>query len=451
MKDTRIMTIRIWRRFCLSIVKVFYRRFEINGHENLMSDRGVILCANHVNALADPVIVQASTTKLVRPLARSGLFNKPLLGHWLRMIGAVPIFRPGDKGSSVAKNRDSFARCYELLAKQQTLIIFPEGQSHSDSHLHRLKSGAARLTLGAVEANGTAPAVIPVGLNFSRKGNFRGDVLVNFGVPIDLTMPDEMTSRQTVREVNKRITLGLQAVTINADSWEDVDLVRRLERFFALRRGKVRKANLSQQFSALQRLIDGQQLLREREPEQLRSVVLKLRDYERLCRYFGVKDYHLTLKYRPWFLLLHSLRILLTVLVGLPLVVFGMINSGIPYLLTRHGAPRVAKAKDQYDTAKILLGSGFFALFWGLQITAVYQWFGFRWMLVYIAALIISTLAALRLHKRYGQIMEDVRVFVMLVRKNELKQYLLQKRREIEVALAKLVRTAKQLANQSER
>jgi 1-acyl-sn-glycerol-3-phosphate acyltransferase len=398
--------------------------------------------------LADPVIVQASTTRLVRPLARSGLFNTPLLGAWLRTIGAVPIYRPGDKGGDARKNKDSFARCYELLAERQTLIIFPEGQSHSDSHLHHLKSGAARLTLGALEANNKAPAAIPVGLNFSRKGRFRGDVLVNFGEAIDLTMPDDLSPRQTVREVNKRITAGLKAVTLNADSWEDVDLVRRLERFFALRRGKVRKANLSQRFSALQRLIDGQQLLREHAPEQVRSAIYKLRAYERLCRRFGVKDYHLTLKYQPWFLLVHSLRMLLTVLIGLPLVVFGLINSGLPFFLTAYLTPRFAKAKDQYDTTKILLGGGLFALFWGLQITAIYQWFGIKWMIIYIVVLLISTALAVRMRGRYGQITEDIRVFFMLLRKSELKQYLLDKRREIEVALAKLVRKAKQLSNQ---
>ena len=364
---------RSWQRFCKIVVKIFYRKFEVAGLENIPDDRGIVLCANHVNALADPVIVQASTELVARPLARSGLFDKPLLGWWLKNLGAIPIFRPGDKGSDIRKNKDSFSRCYELLAEGETIIIFPEGQSHSDSQLHRLKSGAARLTIGAIDANDAAPAVLPVGLNFSRKGNFRGDVLVNFGEAIDLEMPAEFTPRQTVREVNKRITEGLKAVTINADSWDDVDLVRRLERFFALRRGKIRKGSLSQRFSALQRLIDGQQLLREHEPELMRAVVHKLHAYERLCERFGVKDYHLTLSYRPWFIVAHSVRIVLTLLIGLPMVIFAIINGGIPYALTGYFSKRLAKGEDQFDTTMILLGGLLFSVFWGIQVYLVYH------------------------------------------------------------------------------
>ncbi len=448
MKDDLNMATRVWRHFCSLVVKVFYRQFEIVGADRVPEDKGVILCANHVNALADPVIVQASTPKLVRPLARSGLFDKPLLGHWLRMIGAVPIYRPGDKGSSVLKNKDSFARCYALLAENQTIIIFPEGQSHSDSHLHRLKSGAARLTLGALEANDMLPAVVPVGLNFTRKGHFRGDVLVNYGAPIDLELPAGLSPRQTVREVNKRITEGLQAVTLNADTWEEVDLVRRLEKFFALRQGKLRKASLSQRFSALQRLIDGQQLLREHEPEQVRNVIQKLHAYERLCQRLGIKDYHLTLKYRPWFLFVHSMRILITVIIGLPMVIFAVLNSGLPYYLTGFLVPRVAKGQDQFDTSKIVIGGLLFTFFWGIQTFGIYHWLGLRWMLIYIAALLVSAAFAIRTQHRYTQILEDIRVFIMLVRKTKLKDYLLEKRREIEVTLAKLVRMAKKLANQ---
>jgi glycerol-3-phosphate O-acyltransferase/dihydroxyacetone phosphate acyltransferase len=317
----------IWQSFCGAVVKVFYRRFEISGAEHLPEEKGLILCANHVNALADSVIVQASTRKVIHPLARSGLFQNILLRPWLKLMGAVPIYRPGDKRADVKKNKDSFARCYEILAEHETLIIFPEGQSHSNSQLHLLKSGAARLTLGALDVNREAPVVIPVGLNFSRKGRFRGDVLVNFGKPIDMDFPEGISPRQTVRVVNKRITAGLKTVTINSDSWDNIDLVRRLERFFALRRGKIRRGNLSQRFSALQRLISAQQLLRKHELEKLQAVTHQLRAYERLCRHFGIKDYHLTLNYRPWFILVSSLRILFMLVVVFPLVVFALITA----------------------------------------------------------------------------------------------------------------------------
>lgn len=446
--ETKSSIVTSWKAFCKLVVKLFYRKFEVTGINHLPNDRGIVLCANHVNALADPVIAQAATDKLVRPLARSGLFQQPLLGWWLRQLGAVPIYRPGDKGSNASQNKDSFARCYELLYEAQTLIIFPEGQSHSDSHLHRLKSGAARLTLGALEANGIAPAVIPVGLNFSRKGHFRGDILVNFGAPVDFDLPEGLTPRQTVREINNRITLGLKAVTINADSWQDVDLVQRLERFFAHRQGKIRKRNLSQRFSAFQRLLDAQQLLRKHEPKKLNAVIHKLRAYERLCKRFGVKDYHLTLQYQSSFVILQSMRILLLLTIGLPLTLFGLLNSGTPYLLTRVLVKKLAKSKDQYDTSKIIIGGGLFLLFWGAQIAVMYYWFGLNWSLIYLISLIISATVALRMRGQTQFIKEDIKVFFLLVRKKKVKQFLIEKRQEIETKLAQLIKVARHLSGQ---
>ncbi len=438
----------LWQWFCRTVVQIFYRQFEVAGLENLPHDRGVILCANHVNALADPVIVQASTATMIRPLARSGLFDTPLLGSIMNAIGAVPIYRPGDKSGRVAKNLDSFSRCYELLSENQTLIIFPEGQSHSDPRLHGLKSGAARMALGAIAANGVAPVVVPVGLIFSRKGRFRGDVLVNYGLPVDLSLPDEVQSKSAIRLINERITEGLTNVTINAASWGEVDLVRRLERFFALRHGTHRKANMSQRFQALQRLIDGQQLLQAHEPDRVRSVLNQMRQFERLCQRFGIKDYHLTLKYRPWFVVVQMIRMLLAILIGLPLMVLGIINGAIPFMLTRYLSQRLARGKDQRDSAKIALGGGLFSLFWGLQLGVIHTLWGWLWALGYGVLLLISAAVWLRMRGRYGRIFDDVKVFLLFFRKGELKPYLLAKRHEIEVELASLVRLARRLDRQ---
>ena len=190
--------LRVWKRFCRLVVRVFYRELEITGLENIPKNTGLLLCANHVNALVDVVVLQASTNKDLRPLARSGLFLNPFLKPILNMIGAVPIYRHNDPGSDTTQNQDSFVKCYELLAENETIIIFPEGQSHSDPNINKLKTGAARIALGAKENNNKAPVVIPVGLTFSRKGKFRSDVLVQYGTAIDLSTPETLDSFESV-------------------------------------------------------------------------------------------------------------------------------------------------------------------------------------------------------------------------------------------------------------
>lgn len=436
---------RIWHRFCKLVVKVFYRNFEVSGTENIPSNTGLLICANHVNALIDVVVLQASIKKDLRPLARSGLFLNPFLKPILNLIGAVPIYRRNDPDSDTSQNQDSFSRCYEILNHKQTIIIFPEGQSHSDPHINKLKTGAARIALGAKKANNEPPAVIPVGLTFSRKGKFRSDVLIQYGEPIDLNVTDDADSFENVEIVTDRIKHALAQVTLNADSWQDLYLITRLEKFFALRRGKYRKGELKQRFQVLQRLIEAQRLLRVYEPEKVRSIVNQLRGFERLCKCCGIRDYHLTINYRPILVAIYVFRLLIILFIGLPFAIWGVINNFIPYQLTRDTSRMVAKGPDQYDTASVSFGLFFFLLFWSSQTYLVYKYFSTTAAMFYLASIIISAPFALKLRKEYHIIIDNIKIFFLFTRKKQLRIYLETKRKEIEVELARLVRIIKRL------
>ena len=335
-----------WKKFSRFVVKFFYRQFEVTGQEHIPNDVGIIFCVNHVNALIDALVLQASTTKDVRPLARSGLFNNPILKPVLNMIGAVPIYRRKSENTDTSKNQDTFAKCYELLAENETLVIFPEGQSHSDPYLHDLKTGVARMALGALKKNGVAPAVIPVGLTFVRKRAKRTEVLVHYGKPVDLEVPKEMNDYDAAHLITDRVKRGIEAVTLNAPSWKDIDLVSRLERFFSMRHGKRRTATLKQRFQSLQRLIEAQDLLKEHEPDKVRSLVSQLRMFERLCNVCGINSYHLAINYRPMLLILYTLRTLGIVMLGFPIALWGIINSYIPYKITALISRKVCKGVD---------------------------------------------------------------------------------------------------------
>jgi 1-acyl-sn-glycerol-3-phosphate acyltransferase len=437
---------KVWQAFCRLVVRVFYRRFEVVGSENLPLGQGIILCANHVNALADAVVIQAATTKAIRPLARSGLFGNPLLKPVLGLIGAVPIYRRGDPGVDVSHNRDTFERCYELLAQGETLIIFPEGQSHDTPRLMALKTGAARLALETIQTTGIEPALIPTGLTFPEKGEFRSSVLVQFGKPIDLTRAEQCSDEQRVNELTDCIRQGLEAVTLNAESWEEVNLITRLERFFALRHGKYRHRNLHQRLRAQQRLIDAQRLLRVFEPDRVRALISQLKQFEKICSYCGVKDYQLTIEYRPTLIVLYLLRMLWMALIVFPVVVWGMVNSYIPYKLTKHLSRHFAKGINQSDTTKMVLGLVLFALFWTVQSYLVLHYLGLVWMVGYILTLIVSSTLALMVRGELRRIRENIRVFLLFLRRRELKQYLQQKRQELEQELAHMVRIAKRLS-----
>lgn len=435
---------RIWKQFCILVVKVFYRQYEVVGLERLNMDNPVLLCANHANALADAVVLQAISPRLIHPLARSGLFKNPVLWPVLKLIQAVPVYRRQDNGADIAKNQDSFERCYELFDNNGVLLIFPEGQSHSDPSLRSLKTGAARVVLGASDAGRQVPVVLPVGLNFSDKGRFRSTVFIKIGEPIATDQFLARGDKNQIKSLTRAIYRGLDDVTLNVDSHEELDFIKSLERFFALRHGKYRQRSLGLRFRALKKLAKAEKRLNELYPEKMRDIKRRLLNFERMCRNWDIRDYHLTLNYKPALVTRFILRSLGILLIILPLGIWGIINSYIPFVLTRSLATRFAQGVDQYDTAKMVIGLFLFALFWGAQTTYVAAVFSEKLALYYALGLIPSVAAAIMLRNERRRILENIRVFFLFVRKRKLRRYLEVRRQELEQELAHLVRIIKQ-------
>ena len=69
------------------------------------------------------------------------------------------------------------------LASGGTLGIFPEGGSHDQTDLLPLKAGIALIAYSALEKDGLAIPIVPVGLNYFRGHRFRGRVIVEYGRP----------------------------------------------------------------------------------------------------------------------------------------------------------------------------------------------------------------------------------------------------------------------------
>lgn len=433
-----------WRTFCRALVAVFYRRVELDGIERVPAAGPLLLCANHADALADAVIVQATMPRPVHPLARSGLFEHAALRPLLAAQQAVPIYRRQDSGSDTARNEESFARCHELLARGEALLIFPEGQSHSDPRLRPIKTGAARLALGALERNGTPPALLPIGLTFGRKGRFRSSVLVRIGEPVAVAVRAGESAEDAVRRTTAALQRGLESVTVNVDSPAELELLQRVRRFFAFRhRGGDRERRLANRLRALHHVQEVHRWTRELAPAETEALARRLRRFERLCDRYGVEDYGLTVRYTPWVVARFLGRTLFFGLVVLPLAAWAIVNSVVPYFATRFAARRLARGRDQHDTAKMLLGMGFFALFWGAQSALVFLRWGLWPALAYAASLPATAAMALAISRERERVVENVRMFLVFGRGGELRRYLVGRRRELEIEIARLVRRAK--------
>ena len=228
-----MLAYRILTWFLRIVTRVFFRQVEVAGLEHVPTIGPVLFAGNHPNSLIDPILIITTCGRKVHFAAKDTLFKGRIMRAILRGLGAVAVARRDDHaGEDTGRKTDNdaaFANMFAVLGAGDALGIFPEGLSHDESQLARLKTGAARLALGGAVRTQRTIAVVPCGLTFIHPKRFRSRVLVQYGAPLMIgpsaTTPDE------VRALTGEIDAALRRLTINAPDWETVralDTVRRL-------------------------------------------------------------------------------------------------------------------------------------------------------------------------------------------------------------------------------
>src|SRR5438309_9990466 len=124
-----------------------YHRFEIIGHENLRTNRSLVIVANHCSHLDALCLLAAlPLRKLHRafPAAASDYFFQSVPRLWIAavIVNALPFARQ-------MRVRQSLSLCEQLLINPGTiLIIFPEGTRSTTGELREFKSGIGALVAG---------------------------------------------------------------------------------------------------------------------------------------------------------------------------------------------------------------------------------------------------------------------------------------------------------------
>jgi 1-acyl-sn-glycerol-3-phosphate acyltransferase len=85
-----------------------------------------------------------------------------------------------------SSNRSSFEACHRVLAAGHAVAIFPEGTTHDRLQLAPIRTGAARIALGARASGVEGITMVPVGILYESKFKLRSRALVRIGEPIDL-------------------------------------------------------------------------------------------------------------------------------------------------------------------------------------------------------------------------------------------------------------------------
>jgi 1-acyl-sn-glycerol-3-phosphate acyltransferase len=190
-------------------------RQDWSGGEHLPRDGGFIVAANH-NSEVDAFMMAHYLVDHGCPplfLAKSSLFEVPLLGRALHALGQVPVYR------GTARAHDALRAAEEAVRRGACVAIMPEGTLTRDPDLWpmRARTGVGRLALA------TRAPVIPIAqwgpqallAPYARRptGLFsRHTMHVKAGPPVDLSdLYGRESQPAALREATDRVMAAITA------------------------------------------------------------------------------------------------------------------------------------------------------------------------------------------------------------------------------------------------
>jgi len=401
----------------------------------------VLVIANHPNSLMDALIVMKIAGRRVRPLAKAPLFEDALVGHMLKGLGALPVFRPQDHPGETWKNEGTFKAAETALLQGEAVLIFPEGLSHSEASLARMKTGAARIAFATEEAAGwqLGLRVLPVGLTYHRKHAIRGRVAVAVGESFDVARWREARGENewdAVESLTDVMREALEKVTLNLPTQEDRALLEAAETLYAAEKGLTRpraREKLAPRLPRLQRFAEALAWLHIADPELYEQLGAEVRRYREHLELLGVKEGEVPERF-------HLLRVVryaavqgLALVIGLPLAIAGTIIWYLPYKSPRLSLNLYRPEYEAVASLKLATALLAFPTIYILYVAAAWWIGGVRALVTVAVVTPLLGIVALRWRDRWRAVREDVQVFWRSMRMRAVRQQLTTRRRALVV------------------
>ena len=333
-----------------------------------------------------------------------------------------------------------FTACEEAFDRGRLIAMYPEGATHAEAHLRRIKTGAARIALGYEAHAPGRLSVVPVGLSFEARRRFRGRVLVSFGEAVDVSSHlagyrgsprrRSMRSRPVIQAAMAHEVVHVERIDMAAlaravevlyrgeverELWEELRIAAPADPSvpdLRLDRGRGRASSASWTPERIERL--WQRIL----GYQAGLAAYRLRDeavrsgLERAAEPLRVA--------RSW-----------QTIIGWPLFVYGAVVNFLPYYLPGWLAGQTSRRPTDYATTRLLASVVAFPLFWALETLLVGWVAGFRWAPAFFLSLPLGGWSRIDISVGTGRLRRQLRFGALLLTRAQEARRLLAERREI--------------------
>lgn len=456
-------------RYFRILLRIFFRRIEVTGVENIPQEGGGLLVSWHPNGTIDGTVLLTHFPRRLIFGARHGLLKIPILGWMMRQIDTVPIYRRRDmtgKESNAerqADNRRSIDALAQAVADGRFAALFPEGRSHDEPYLHELKTGAAHLYYYAFEltpADSPPPVIIPVGLHYNKKSIWGSQVLVTFHPPLqlpaDLATPAAGAEDRGVgdrREQARRLTTELDRVLhdviLATESWDLHNLFQRTRKLIraeglARRGARSQPPDIVERVRHFERIWKNYQVAIASHARETRKVLAGVAFYDRCLRALGIEDHELDgasweISSRKTLLVLAQFLVVYLVLP--PFLIIGLLVN-LPTMLVLQALTKATAGRYKDEASiKLLVGALVFPLTWllvallvargGGTLAAAYPAIHYSPVMTGLVAFVLSAFGgvlALQFRQLATDTLRMLRVRLTLTRRKHAIEWLLEER-----------------------
>jgi len=226
---------RFIARLVSFLTRSVYRKVEVYVPPDLPTTAPLLTVSNHFGGFADALVLLDVFPRRPGIVARDVIWKIPVAGRLMTWIGGIPVHKPEDR-TAATSNDEMFGSCYAALADNGHILIFPEGVTRNEPSIAPVKTGAARIALGA-QAHGVAKlAILPVGIHYEDKAALRSRVFVNVGLPIEVddyvanefdegAVAGGANDREAVKVLTDSIETALRRAAPDYANWSEAHLL----------------------------------------------------------------------------------------------------------------------------------------------------------------------------------------------------------------------------------
>jgi 1-acyl-sn-glycerol-3-phosphate acyltransferase len=224
---------RALKKIAAWMTLLLYRSVEVHEQYEATASGPQLGVSNHFGGFADPLILAHALDRVPRFIARDVIWRYPLAKQVMEFARAIPVHKREDKGPK--GNDQMFRSTYAALAEGDLVVIFPEGITVDDPSIAPIKTGAARIALGAHVNGVSGIEIVPIGIHYEDKATLRSKVFVYVGEPLDLDAEiaahtgreAALTDRDSVDDLTEAIEERLRRAAPDFTDWREARALNR--------------------------------------------------------------------------------------------------------------------------------------------------------------------------------------------------------------------------------